>query len=157
MSQQRCAGNPVLPKCWFLPCHPQSGVIGLGAEHTQVSWIFTSTHSRRLETEECVITTSLPRLPRQADSSSPRPRLLGVFCTSVLDKAINPLCVWVSHLSHEHAVTGMFRASPAKSDRQSRSREKSPSRNGVTFPNHFRKNFLSAQSGAERGPNSASL
>lgn len=149
--------EPCAPRMLVSPLPPTArGRRSRGRAHTSLVDFYIYT-LQAPETEECVITTSLPRLPRQADSSSPRPRLLGVFCTFVSDKAINPLCVWVSHLSHEHAVTGMFRASPAKSDRQSRSREKSPSRNGVTFPNHFRKNFLSAQSGAERGPNSASL
>lgn len=101
----------MLPKCWFL-LPPTARVIGLGAERTQVSWIFTSTHSAPGD-GRVRITASLPRLPRQADSSTP----LGHVCLeySVHLFRTRPLafCVWVSHLSRA-CRDGNVQRPPAK-------------------------------------------
>ena len=56
----RCAREPGAPRRQVPPLPPTAWGCRPGAEHTQVFWwIFTSTRSRDLETEECVITTSL--------------------------------------------------------------------------------------------------
>lgn len=56
----RCAREPGAPRRQVPPLPPTAWGCRPGAERMQVfSWIFTSTRSRRLETEECIITTSL--------------------------------------------------------------------------------------------------